>query len=325
MSAPATSSLLAGAQDFLRSLEGTERAVVLTQEPGLGAVVRSIVGGLDPHDLDKDAVPGFALARAMDQKKSVHSLDVTQDVAFATCARKSEVRSVLCVAVPGSAGPTGYLYADHTFKQGAFSHAQLKAAEEYATRLGPQLEGALAAERLRPPEQPLEDHHGALKAAGIVVVAALAWGAVGVLWHSHEQPPPRPAAVTMQTATPATVANAYLALLKTNQLARAWEVLSDTRRQRLSVEKYQREAALWLKEGSHRWELDYRHAAPPVVTGRRAVVTVEPPPDKLPWRFELVQGEDGAWKLDRWEGGPLGEGEGHETPPAAPSPFLNYR
>lgn len=328
MSAPATSSLsslIAGAQDFLRSLEGTERAVILTQEPGLPPALRSISGGLDPQDLDKDAVPGFALSRLMEGRKSVHSLDVTQDASFAACPRRSEVRSVLCVAVPGAQGTTGYLYADHTFKAGAFPHANLKAAEEYASKLGQQLEGALVAERLRPREGPAEDHHAPFKAAAVVVAAALLWAGLGVLMHTSEQPPPKPASITMQNATPATVTAAYLNLLKTNQLARAYEVLSPPRRQKLSSEKFQREVAGWLKEGSHRWELDYRHVATPVVTGRRAEVTVNPPPGKLPWRFELVQQEDGSWKLDRWQGGPLSDQEGLEVAAPSPSPFITYK
>jgi len=284
-----------------------------------------VSGGLEAQDLAKEAVPGFSLARVMESKKSVHSLDVSQDSTFSSCPRRGEVRSVLCVAIPGASGTAGYLYADHTFKAGAFPHAQLKAAEEFASRLGRELEGALAAERLRPPEAPSQDHHAPLKAAGIVVVAALLWGGLGVLMHSTETPPPPPASITMQNATPATVTAAYLSLLKTNQLARAYEVLSSPQRKKLSSDKFQREAALWLKAGSHRWELDYRRPATPVVTGRRAEVTVEPPPGQKPWRFQLVQEEDGSWKLDRWQGGPLSDEEGLDVATPSPSPFLNWK
>ena len=304
---PSVGTLIAGAVEFLRKLEGTERVVVLTQEVGTPSV--RFLHGVQAADLgDPTSVPSFAVTRAREQGKSVHTMDATQDVTFATCPRHGEVRSVLCVPIPGVSEPAGVLYVDHTFKPGAFPHTALKATEEFALRLGPSLVEALERARREPPRTLSEDHQSFLRAGAVVLVAGLLWGAVGFFSQTPGPPPPAAPKVTMETAGPTAVCAGYLSLLRQHQFGRAYQMLSDARRSRITAEQYQQAAETWLKTGTNAWELDYRKPGTSALTGRRAEVWIEAPPGKPRWQFQLVRSEAGAWTLDRWDGGPLSGG-----------------
>ncbi len=291
----------------LAQLEGTERAVVLTQEPGEGPAVRVLQGNLEPGDLaTKESPGGFALHVASTDRKSVHSLDVHQDPVFAACARRSEGKSVLVVPIVGSSGPCGFLYADHTSKAGAFPHADLRRVEAFAADIGPRLELALAASRAAPRQAVSTEHHVALRTGAGLLILALLWAGTGVVFHTRSRPAPPPPPPSVAQATPQVVAASYLSMLRFKQASSAYELLSPHQQKRIPRERFEKEVNQWLLDRRNSWEIDYRRAGAATVVGRRADVVIQPAPGTKAWNYRLVQETDGGpWKLDHWDGGPL--------------------
>ncbi len=311
MSPPSTSEGLAGLLGHclrsLTQLEGTERAAVLTQELGEAPVVRAVHGSLDPNDLvNRDLPPGFALHVAQTDGKSVHSLDITQDPAFAGCARRTDGKSLVVVPMSGPAGRCGLLYADHTFKAGAFAHADVRRLESFAAEVGPRLQVALGLHRAAPPVAMSHEHVTALRLGGFLLLLALAWWGAGVTFHLGQKPTTPPPPRSVNEAAPIVVAASYLSRVRFKELASAYELLSARQQKHIPRALFEKEAAAWLRNSRNVWELDYRRAGTPTVVGRRADVIIQPAPGTRPWSYKLVQESDGGpWKLDRWDGGPL--------------------
>ena len=299
-------SLISACQRRLAELEGTRRLLVLTLEPGHEPSARAAQGDLDPQDLVGKAHPaGLALTTVREKGRSVLALDIRQDPAFATCARRAEGRSLLCVAIPGRQGPAGFLYADHPERAGAFPHADLRRIEAFAAEIGPALEDTLHAVRTAPPPGlPRVDHFIPLRAAAVLLLLGGLWAAGGFFLHTRPAPPPPPTRQVARRVPPEVVVATYLASLRAHESKDAYAVLSSRLQRKVSAADFDREVSSWMK--SRAWDIERRNPAPAQVTGRRAQVEVLPTPAAQNWRYQLVQETDGgAWKLDHWEGGPL--------------------
>jgi hypothetical protein len=214
-------------------------------------------------------------------------------------------RSVLCLPLPGG---KRVLYLDGE-RPGMFDP---QGADQIESHVQSWAEEAPAAPkpRGRPSRAPVNPRI-------IRALAGLAgvWLLVGLIFRPAG---PAPAPVASPTPPPSAsqTANEFIALVRLKQFTPARDLLSSRARAHLAPQSFQAAQMAYLEDADRRWDLQYRRAEPQPSEG---VVQVIGPKGSEPWSWTFVR-EEGRWRLDRLEGGPVSVPDGSPPPPSSDPP-----
>lgn len=230
----------------------------------------------------------------------IQEVDRSRQAAIVMDAQKDErflnmppapFRSALCCPVQ----TIGLLLVEDRNSPRAFTFEQLQSWAVRANQL---------AESLRPPPAPARD---LTKPLGFVGLAVALFGLPMVLGgpapglKSQSKVP----VISRQQASAATVAESYLAGLRSGNLNGSYRLLSTPLQEKLSEPRFIRQIQSWLAASDRAWGLKYRQIK--VVRAGPSQCRVEVVPlgqasRQEPWIWDLVKEEDG-WRLNSPPGG----------------------
>ncbi|MBI3927551.1 MAG: GAF domain-containing protein [Armatimonadetes bacterium] len=309
-------------------LRESQRAMVLARDPSGNMVVRA-VHNVKPEQVGRSGTMSTVVAEEVkNRSKSALVLDASRDARFKDLdeeARK-EFRSAICVPmIDGAHKLVGLLYADSAAKAGAFSHADVSQAEKFGREVGRQLGPALREEALRPPPAPKAagKKSGGLPLQFVVpvglVVLGLLWAFIGMLFGGGNDvpPPPTSTATSSPAATgPLNVAEDFLRHVRLKNYAQAHRLLSQRLQGEMGLEDFQRKISGYMNIQSNRYELQARRPLEGRLGDTVALIYVEirpegasptaTPSEEDRWTWTFVR-DKGAWKVDRFNGGPFRE------------------
>lgn len=233
----------------------------------------------------------LALIQEVDRSgQPVIVMDGQKDERFLSSS-PAPFRSAICCPIPGR----GLLFIEDRQNPRAFSFDQL---QNWADRAR-QLQGALT-----PPSAPQPDLRKPLLLAALAVLCI---GFPLLLGDSPapRQPRPQIAILSRQQATAATVAESYLAGLRSGNLNGNYRLLSHGTQKQLSEPGYIRQMEKWLAVGDRAWGLKFRRIEMLSAGPSKCQVRVTPTGQasrQEKWTWELVKEEDG-WRLQTPPGG----------------------
>ncbi len=214
-------------------------------------------------------------------------------------------RSVLCLLLPGG---KRVLYLDGE-RPGMFDP---QGADQIESHVQSWVE-----EAPRPPEPRARPSRTPVNPRIIRALVGLSavWLLVGLIFRPAGPAPARVAAPAPPPSASQT-ANEFIALVRLKQFTPARDLLSSRARLQLAPQAFEAAQMAYLEDADRRWDLQYRRAEPQPSEG---IVQVVGPKGSEPWSWTLVR-EEGRWRLDRFEGGPVSVPDGSPPPPSSDHP-----
>lgn len=161
------------------------------------------------------------------------------------------------------------------------------------------LRSAALAEQFKSPPVPARDLTKPLAFTGLAVVL-LSFP----FWFGAQAPAPKPAAkiatLSSQLAPAPTVAESYLAALRSGNLPGAYRLLSRTVQERCSEARFVRQTQSWLAGSDRAWGLKFRQVEVVRAGPQRCQVKVVPQDQAAKqeaWTWDLIK-EEAGWRLD---------------------------
>ena len=290
---------------FLSSLEGTERAMVLTENEQNEFDVAA-VGGVEG---DYKNLTSLRLLKSVFlNKEPLMLIDVRKDLRFHRdqVLRDNEVRSIVCVPFEDLVtGTRGLLYADNVTTESAFTYQDLRKVEAFAKLLKEEVD--LGEYEEKPPEEPEELQTEVEPTSPwvwvILAVAAIVIVVPAIMAKARKPAPKQTPTITRrETAKPQTVLTGFIKALESRSLAGAYQFLSPERRSKLSIERFQRIGKAYLEDEKNAWTLSRLQ----VHKGGTATENLEtfeliPPNDREIWKV-VMQKEEGSWYVHSIKG-----------------------
>ncbi|MBS2038960.1 GAF domain-containing protein [bacterium] len=246
------------------------------------------------NDTDWDFSSGtarLALIQEVDRRgQPVIIMDAHKDERFLNCA-PAPFRSAICCPISS----LGLLLVEDRANPRAFSFDQQHTWAARAQQL---------TESLKPEPEPRRDLTKPLALAGLtlcLVSVPFLFGGTP----ARPQPRPQIPVLSREQATAATVAESYLAGLRTGNLTGSYRLLSSDLQKRLSEPRYLRQTESWLAVNDRAWSLKYRQVKMLQAGPSKCLVQVVPigqAAQKESWTWELLKEEEG-WRLKTLPGG----------------------
>ncbi len=252
---------------------------------------------------EQELTPGSAtvIKRCHAEQERVLILDTALDLQL---RRQTGLpfRSVLCLPLPGV---KRVLYLDGE-RPGMFDS---QGADQIEAHLQGWVEETPAPPRPRArPVRPPVNPRLIRALAGLAAV----WLVAGMIFRPAG-PSPAPVASSPPPRSAAQTADEFLALVRLKNFGPAHALLSSRVRGQLALAAFQAAQLDYLSDAERRWDLQYRRAEAGSGEGG---IRVLGPRGSEPWSWTLVR-EEGRWRLDRLEGGPVSVLDG--SPPQSSS------